>query len=49
MGAEAALLCWEGMGWFVPGESLVLVYDERLARRRIDPQEALVVPLPEGW
>ena len=40
---------WEGLGWFVPGESLVLVYDEKLARRRLDPQEALVVPLPEGW
>ena len=40
---------WEGLGWFVPGESLVLIYDEKLARRRLDPQEALVVPLPAGW
>jgi hypothetical protein len=40
---------WEGLGWFVPGESVVLVYDERLARRKLDPQEALVVPLPPGW
>jgi hypothetical protein len=40
---------WEGMGWFVPGESLVFVYDEKLAKRRVDPQEAFVLPLPEGW
>jgi hypothetical protein len=40
---------WEGMGWFVPGESVVLVYDERVAERTVDPQEAIVVPLPAGW
>ncbi len=40
---------WEGMGWFEPGESLVLVYDEKVYRRRVDPQVAFVIPLPEGW
>ncbi|MBZ0268921.1 hypothetical protein K8I85_12245, partial [bacterium] len=40
---------WEGMGWFVPGASLVLVYDESGARRRLDPPVALVVPLPDEW
>jgi len=40
---------WEGLAWFVPGESLVLVYDESIAERVVDPQQALVLPLPEGW
>ena len=40
---------WEGMGWFEPGRSLVFVYDERVAYRVLDPQEAVVVPLPDGW
>jgi hypothetical protein len=40
---------WEGLAWFVPGQSLVLVYDERLAQRRVDPQEAFILPLPAGW
>jgi hypothetical protein len=40
---------WEGMGWFEPGKSLVFVYDEKLAERIVDPQEAFVLPLPEGW
>jgi hypothetical protein len=40
---------WEGLGWYEPGESLVLVYDERVERRRVDPQVAVVVPLPDGW
>lgn len=40
---------WEGLGWFVPGEKLVLVYDEALAAKRIDPQQAFVVKLPKGW
>ncbi len=39
----------EGMDWFEEGESLVLVYDEKIARRRLDPQVAVVVPLPEDW
>jgi hypothetical protein len=40
---------WEGMGWFEPGESLVFVYDEKLKKKAIDPQEAFVLPLPDGW
>ncbi|MGH2570323.1 MAG: hypothetical protein ACRDGR_03815, partial [bacterium] len=40
---------WEGMGWYEPGRSLVFVYDEKIASRAIDPQEAVVLPLPEGW
>ncbi|MGQ0720965.1 MAG: hypothetical protein ACT4PE_05235 [Candidatus Eiseniibacteriota bacterium] len=40
---------WEGLAWFEPERSLVLVYDERVAARAVDPQEAVVVPLPEGW
>jgi len=40
---------WEGMGWFDPGRSLVLVYDERVDFRVLDPQLAVIVPLPEGW
>lgn len=40
---------WEGLGWFVPGEKLVLVYDEPLAERRFDPQQAFVIDLPAGW
>lgn len=40
---------WEGMGWYEPGRSLVLVYDEALAERVIDPQQAFVLDLPEGW
>jgi hypothetical protein len=40
---------WEGLGWFVPGSSLVLVYDERILERVLDPQEAIVVHLPDGW
>ena len=28
---------------------LVLVYDESVADRVLDPQRALVLPLPEGW
>ena len=40
---------WEGMGWYEPGRSLVFVYDESVAKRAIDPQEAFVLPLPEGW
>jgi hypothetical protein len=42
-------LNWEGMGWYEPGRSLVFVYDEKVAKRAIDPQEAFVLPLPEGW
>jgi hypothetical protein len=40
---------WEGLGWLVPGKKLVMVYDEPLAEKRIDPQQALVVALPKGW
>jgi hypothetical protein len=40
---------WEGLGWYVPGESVVLVYDESAGRRRLDPPVALVLPLPEAW
>jgi hypothetical protein len=40
---------WEGLGWFVPGEKLVLVYDESIAARRLDPQQAFVMELPAGW
>jgi hypothetical protein len=40
---------WEGLSWFEPERSLVLVYDEKVAARAVDPQEAVVVPLPEGW
>jgi len=40
---------WEGMGWYDPGHALVLVYDERVDFRVLDPQLAAVVPVPEGW
>jgi hypothetical protein len=40
---------WEGLGWFAPGEKLVLVYDESVAERRLDPQRAFVMDLPAGW
>jgi len=40
---------WEGMGWYEPGRSLVFVYDEKLKSRALDPQEAFVLPLPDGW
>ncbi len=40
---------WEGLGWFVPGEKLVLVYDEPIAQRRVVPQQAFVMSLPDGW
>lgn len=40
---------WEGMGWFEEGRTLVLVYDEKIARRRVSPQEAFLLPLPAGW
>lgn len=42
-------LNWEGLAWFVPGASLVMIYDESLERRRVDPPEAFVFPLPDGW
>ncbi len=37
------------MGWFEEGKSLVFVYDEKLEQKRVDPQQALVIPLPKGW
>lgn len=40
---------WEGLSWYEAGKSLVLVYDEKLSRKRVDPQIAVVVPLPDGW
>jgi hypothetical protein len=42
-------LNWEGLSWLVPGQSLMMIYDEKLAGRRVDPPEAFVFPLPEGW
>lgn len=47
--AETRHSNWEGMGWYEPGESLVFVYDETLRRKALDPQEAFVLPLPDGW
>lgn len=40
---------WEGLGWYRPGESVVLVYDEPVGRPRLDPPIALVLPLPPPW
>ncbi len=40
---------WEGLGWFEPGAALVLVYDETVADRTVDPQRAFVLDLPAGW
>ena len=40
---------WEGMGWFEPGRSLVLVYDESLADGHGAPQPVFLLPLPSGW
>ncbi len=40
---------WEGMDWFEEGRSVVLVFDERVSRRKVDPQVAWVVELPESW
>jgi hypothetical protein len=36
---------WEGLGWFVEGESLVTIYD----RVPKDPPFALVVNIPQDW
>jgi len=36
---------WEGLDWFVEGESLILIYDKWPK----DPPFALVVDLPENW
>lgn len=47
--AELAHENWEGMDWFVRGESLVFVYDEKLDKQPVTPQEAFVMPLPKGW
>jgi hypothetical protein len=40
---------WEGLGWFTPGHKLVIVYDESIAEKRLDPQQAYVFDLPAGW
>ena len=40
---------WEGMGWFEPGRTLVLVYDESVADAEGAPQSAFLLPLPSGW
>lgn len=40
---------WEGLGWFEAGRALVLVYDESVADRAVDPQQAFVLDLPPGW
>ncbi len=40
---------WEGLGWFDRGRSLALVYDESVEKRRVDPQEIVIIPLPAGW
>jgi hypothetical protein len=39
---------WEGLGWFEPGQSLVLV-DDRGGIRRSGPPTAVVVPVPQSW
>lgn len=36
---------WEGLGWYVRGESLVLIYDAVPA----DPPIAVVIPIPDNW
>ena len=36
---------WEGLDWFVPGQSLILVYDGVPA----DPPFAVVIPIPDSW
>lgn len=36
---------WEGLDWFVPGQSLILVYDGVPA----DPPFAVVIPIPDNW
>ncbi len=46
---ELQTVNWEGMGWFEEGKSLVFVYDEKLSQKRVDPQQAVIVPLPKGW
>jgi hypothetical protein len=40
---------WEGLGWYEEGRRLVLVYDEKVAQRKVVPQVAVVVDLPKGW
>lgn len=46
---EVRFANWEGLGWFEPGRALVLVYDESVANRVVDPQQAFVLELPPGW
>lgn len=36
---------WEGLEWFVRGQSLILVYDGVPA----DPPFAVVIPIPDSW
>jgi hypothetical protein len=36
---------WEGLAWYDPGRSLIVVYDTV----PLEPPIAFVVPLPEGW
>ena len=36
---------WEGLDWFVRGQSLVLIYDGVPA----DPPFAVVIPIPDNW
>ncbi len=36
---------WEGLGWFVKGKSLILIYDGVPA----DPPFAVVIPIPDDW
>ncbi len=49
-GAQAAAanwenVNWEGLAWFEPGKSLVLIYDGS----PVDPPFAFVIHLPEEW
>lgn len=36
---------WEGLDWFVRGQSLVLVY----GGAPVDPPFAVIIPIPESW
>jgi hypothetical protein len=42
---ELAHANWEGLSWFEPGKSLVLVHEQS---RRL-PAHAFILSLPEGW
>jgi hypothetical protein len=42
-------LNWEGLDWFVPGESVILVDDVSASRDTTESPYLVVLPLPDAW